>query len=123
MKSDNPMNDPVARARVGDKKRGMKRGSFNQEWLDAMSNAKMGEKNNMYGKNHRDDTRRLLSELASLRTYSEKTNEKRRLASGGRKEITDGVTYKKVKVDELQSWIDQGWIVKGKPRRKGKVEA
>lgn len=120
---NNVMKNEEAKQAMRDLKTGVKRAPFSQEWLDNLSISHSGEGNGMYGKNHRDDTRRLLSELASLRTYSEKTNEKRRVASGGRKEITDGVTYKKVKVDELQSWIDKGWIVKGKPRRKRKVEA
>lgn len=123
MKVENPMDNAESRAKVGDKKRGVKRGKFSQEWLDNLTATRQGELNGMYGKSHSDETRTLQSKKASLRTYSEKTNDKRRIASGGRKEITDGDTYKKVKIDELQSWIDQGWIVKGKPRRKRKVEA
>jgi hypothetical protein len=118
MIENNPMSDAQSRARVGDAKRGVPRGEFSKEWTDAMSAAKKGEKNNMWGKNHKQSTIEILSHLASLRTYSKETNDKRRTASSGRKEITDGTVYKKVKLDELQSWLDKGWIVQGKPRKK-----
>jgi hypothetical protein len=119
MKLVNPMNDPAARAKVGDSKRGKKRvGVFTEEQKRQMCIDRAGDGNGMYGKTHKQSTVELLSHLASLRTYSEETNEKRRVASGGRKEITDGTVYKKVKLDELQYWLDKGWIVKGKSRRK-----
>ena len=119
----NGAKSAAARQAMRELKTGVKRAPFSQEWLDKLAASNQGMNNGMYGKRQSDDTKRLLSELASLRTYSEETNEKRRVASGGRKEITDGIIYKKVKVDELQQWLDQGWIVKGKPRRKRKVEA
>lgn len=61
MKMDNPMDDPEARTKVGNSKRGKKRGTFNKEWLDAMSDAKMGEKNNRYGVSVEESTKTLIS--------------------------------------------------------------
>lgn len=119
MKIENPMNDPTARAKIGDSKRGKKRFNvFTEAQKEQMRIDRAGEGNGMYGKSHKESTIQRLSELASLRTYSEETNDKRREESSGRKEITNGVIYKKVKIEELQSWIDQGWIVKGKSRKK-----
>jgi hypothetical protein len=122
MKVENPMDNPESRAKVGDSKRGKKRAPFSQECLDAMSKNHASKQPGFAG-TRSEATKKLLSELASRRTYSDKTNDKRRDASSGRKEITDGTIYKKVKVSDLQQWLDQGWRVEGKPRRKRKVEA
>ncbi len=114
----NPMDNEESRKRVGDSKRGKPRGEFGPDWRASLSAARTGEKNPRYGVPVKESTRLLLQAKASLRRYSDETNDKRRDASSGRKEITDGITYKKVKVDELQGWLDQGWIVKGRPRKK-----
>lgn len=100
---------------------GRVRDPFSDEWRANLSKSRVGDKNPMAGKSHREDTVAILREKASQRRYSNETNDKRRNASTGRKEITDGIIYKKVKLDELQSLIDQGWIVKGKPRKKKQI--
>jgi hypothetical protein len=118
MTENNPMDNEESRKKVGDSKRGVSRGEFSDEWRASLRASNSGSGNGMYGKSHDEKTRALQSHKASLRRYSETTNNKRRDASSNRKEITDGTVYKKVKLDELQSWLDQGWIVKGRPRKK-----
>jgi hypothetical protein len=118
----NGAKQPAARKKIATSKRGKKRAPFSQECLDSMSKNHASKQPGFDG-TRSDATKKLLSELASRRTYSDKTNDKRRDASSGRKEITDGSIYKKVKVSDLQQWLDQGWRVEGKPRRKRKVKA
>lgn len=64
---------------------GKKRNPFSNEWKAKMSLAKQGKNNNMFGKKHSQETIDKLREKAKLRTYSEETNEKRRLANLGLK--------------------------------------
>lgn len=64
---------------------GKKRKPFSNEWKAKMSLAKQGENNNMFGKSHSQETIEKIREKAKLRTYSEETNEKRRLANLGLK--------------------------------------
>lgn len=74
---------------VGDKislaKTGIKREKFSSEWKAKMSLAKQGENNNMFGKSHSQETIEKIRQKAKLRTYSNETNEKRRLANLGLK--------------------------------------
>lgn len=118
MTESNPMHKPGASEKMRALKTGKKRDQFSAEWLANLTATRQGERNGMFGKTHSEETIAIISKKASLRRYSDATNDKRRDSSSGRKEITDGITYKKVKTDELQSYIDQGWIVKGKPRKK-----
>ena len=115
---NNGMKSDKARDTMRKIKKGVPRGEFSDEWRANLSASRTGEKNHRFGKSVKDSTRQLIKEKAKLRRYSDETNDKRRDASSGRKEITDGSIYKKVKLDDLQSWLDQGWIVKGKPRTK-----
>lgn len=64
---------------------GKKRKPFSSEWKAKMSLAKQGENNNMFGKSHSQETIEKIREKAKLRTYSDETNEKRRLANLGLK--------------------------------------
>lgn len=114
----NPAKRPGVGEAIAVTKRGKKREPFSQEWIDNLKKSNSGSGNGMYGKKHGEETLKMLREKAAARRYSEETNDKRREASSGRKEITDGTVYKKVKGDELQYWLDRGWIVKGKPRKK-----
>ena len=114
----NGAKTPAARKKISDAKRGKKREPFSQEWLDNLTATRQGELNGMFNKHHSEETRKRLSDLAKARSYSDETNEKRRQASGGRKEITNGIIYKKVKLEELESYLLDGWVIQGKPRKK-----
>jgi len=82
---NNAMKRIEEREKMRQLKLGKKRESFSDEWKEKMSLAKQGENNNMFGKKHSIETLETIREKAKLRTYSEETNEKRRLANLGLK--------------------------------------
>jgi ribosomal protein L33 len=75
---------PEEKARQLAAQTGRKRAPFSNEWKAKLSEAGSGKNNSMYGKTHSEETRKLLSEKAKLRTYSAETNEKRRQSQLGR---------------------------------------
>jgi hypothetical protein len=89
----NGAKQPGVGAKIAATKNGVKRESFSQEWIDAMSDAKMGEKNNMFGKKHREDSKALQSEKASLMMW-----------------VNDGTTSKRIYKTDSQPYLDSGWL-------------
>lgn len=88
----NGAKKPGASAKIADSKRGKKREKFSQEWVNAMSDAKTGEKNNMWGKTHSEETKALQSEQALLYGW-----------------ITDGVENRRVLKTTVDDMIANGW--------------
>jgi hypothetical protein len=94
MKVENPMDNPESRAKVGDKKRGVKRAPFSQEWLGNLSAAHSGEGNGMYGKEHSEETKVLQSAQAEKYGW-----------------VTDGVDNKRILKADIDGWLKRGWSV------------
>lgn len=69
----NGAKKPGVGARIAAKKNGVKRDPFSQECIDAMSAAKVGEKNNMWGKEVPDERRAVLKK--NTERYCWVTNE------------------------------------------------
>jgi hypothetical protein len=81
---NNPSKLPGVGDKISEAKKGVKRKKFSAEWKSKMSLAKQGENNSIFGKNHSHETIEKIREKAKLRTYSDETNEKRRLANLGK---------------------------------------
>lgn len=64
---------------------GRKRNSFSEEWIENMSLAKQGEKNNMFGKTHNEETKQKMREKAIGRKQSHDTISKKAEAIRGLK--------------------------------------
>ena len=64
---------------------GRKRNPFTDEWKEKMSSSKQGEKNNMFGKNHTDETKQKQREKAIGRKQSPETVAKKAEAIRGLK--------------------------------------
>ncbi len=79
---NNPAKRPEVRQQISESKTGIEREQFSAEWLANMSIAHSGENNSMYGKNHSDETKELIRQLATGRVQSEDT--KRKIAEGMR---------------------------------------
>jgi hypothetical protein len=94
MKVSNPMNDPAARAKVGDSKRGKKRvGVFTEEQKRQMCIDRVGEGNGMYGKEHSAESKALQSKKASLMMW-----------------VNDGTISKRIYKADAQPYFDLGWL-------------
>jgi hypothetical protein len=64
---------------------GRKRNTFSQQWIEKMSLAKQGEKNNMFGKNHTNIAKQKMKEKAIGRKQSPETIAKKAEAVRGSK--------------------------------------
>lgn len=82
---NNPMKRESMREKMRELKTGKKRAPFNDEWIAKLAESNRGENNGMFGKSHSPETIEKIREKAKLRTYSDETNEKRRLANLGLK--------------------------------------
>jgi hypothetical protein len=64
---------------------GRKREPFSEEWLAKIKEARQGERNGMFGKNHSDETKQKMSEKATGRKQSAETIAKKAEALRGSK--------------------------------------
>jgi hypothetical protein len=92
MKADNPAQRPGVGDKIADAKRGVKRGEFSQEWVDAMSAAKQGDKNNMWGKEVPTERRAFLKKNTERYCW-----------------VTNEVADERVLKTEAHLYLDKGW--------------
>ncbi len=81
---NNGSKQPEAKKKISESKLGKKREPFNETWLANLAATRQGERNGMFGKKQSEETKEKIREKAKLRTYSDETNEKRRLANLGK---------------------------------------
>jgi hypothetical protein len=77
--------DRMYSKKISESKLGKKRSPFSNDWIEKMSSSKQGEKNNMFGKNHTDETKQKQREKATGRKQSPETVAKKAEAVRGLK--------------------------------------
>lgn len=83
-----------ARQAMRELKTGVKRAQFSQEWLDKLAATRQGESNGMYGKEHREESKALQSQMAERYGW-----------------VTDGTTNERVLKADINDWLQKGWTV------------
>ena len=68
------------REKVSESKLGKKREPFSAEWIKNMSESGKGEKNSMYGKKHKPESKKLMKEKALGRKQTKETIEKKNIS-------------------------------------------
>ena len=88
-----------------------------KKWSDEMrkraSVNNRGEKNSFYGKHHTEETKRKISESHTNPSESvrEKLSKSRTKSNMGRVWINDGKSNKFIKPEDVESFIQNGWII------------
>lgn len=74
-----------ARKKISESKLGKKRPPFSKEWLEKLAESNRGENNAMFGRTHRDESKRKMSEKAKGRKQSAETIAKKAAKLRGQK--------------------------------------
>ena len=101
-----------------------KSGCFSEETIQKLSAASKGENNGMHGKHHNAETIKKMKNRVFSEEHKQKLKNNRANIWGENnpsyniRYINDRVSVKRVKIEELDYWINLGWI-RGKKIKKG----
>ena len=89
---NNPAKRPEVGKLIGDSKRGKSREQFSDEWIENLRKAQTGDKNGMYGRSHKEESKQLQREKAEKMAW-----------------VNDGSTSKRINKNNVQQYLDSGW--------------
>jgi hypothetical protein len=89
---NNGMKSDKARDTMRKIKTGVSRAEFSDEWIENLRKAQTGDKNGMYGRSHKEESKKLQKEKAEQMAW-----------------VNDGSTSKRINKNDVQQYLDDGW--------------